>query len=297
MSQEDVIYAHQHEVGSVVYLVEDTADGPRRSTWCEVVMGDDGRHQFLAEGDHRESIAMPDDGRRDEVLPVGATPGFAQPAAAEWKRGVWLIVDIETTGWKDPAIVELGAVIMQEGKVVDYRSALFNPGKPIDGGASAVHGIYDRHVAHRPRIDAVNPTTGRTPAEGLDALAAAHDVTCIVAYNGLTFDLRILRAQLGDRWQMLMDSVGLFIDPIVVVRRPDVGKFWKGEGRHQMGAVARTMKLDGPEPGIPDATHRAVRDCVLTGRILWRLRAHVPDLAIEARPLFAGKHNPAEAML
>lgn len=199
-----------------------------------------------------------------------------------WKNGRWLVIDTETTGLHDPAIVELGAVIMQAGEVITHRCALFNPGKKIDPGAAAVHGIADEHVRTRPRITEPHAATGRTPAQGLIALCAEHEVEAIVGYNLISFDLPILRRELGADWQALEDMIGLVVDPLVLVRLESVGARWPGTGRHKLTAVADRLKLAGPEAGFEARAHRASWDCVLAGRILWRLRAHAPDDAADA---------------
>lgn len=287
MSALEQLHADHVDLHAVVYLVEDTPDGPSRQAWCEVAADERGLHVFTghALGDERaRSLELPDDGRRVETL----LADVVTPPASTWKTGAWLVVDTETTGLQNACIVELGAVVMREGVVVEYRSALFRPDRPIEAGAAAVHGITNAHVANRPQIGDRDPRTGRTPVEGLDALCAKHDVQAIVAYNGLTFDLPLLRRELGPRWQEIEDAVGLVVDPLVVVRLDSVGRMWKGQGRHKLVAVADRLKLTEPEPGMKATAHRAAWDCVLAGRILWRLRAHVPDDPAECARFIAG---------
>lgn len=194
-----------------------------------------------------------------------------------WKSKPWLVVDTETTGLDDPRIVELGAVVMHEGCVLTYRSALYNPGRPIDPRASEVHGITDAMVADRRRIDEPHPKTGRTAAQGLEALAAEYDCAALVGYNLIAFDLPLLRAELGPRFVELEAGIGPTVDPLVVVRLDHVGRYWRGQGRHKLTAVAERLGVEYPEPGMADTAHRAAWDCVLAGRILWRLIDHLPD--------------------
>lgn len=219
-----------------------------------------------------------------------------------WQEGRGLVVDTETTGLDEPhdpaAIVELGAVVMHEGRVVCHRSAIFEPGKPIHPKAAEVHGITNEQVKGRPRIGDRNTKSGRTPIEGLDALCAKHGVTAIVGYNLLGFDLPILRRELGQRWLELEAAVGLVVDPLVVVRLDTVGRFWKGQGRHKLTAVAARLGLDGPEPGRgAGVAHRAAWDCVLAGRVLWHLREHVPDDVDEVRDLMTTEYQRQRADL
>lgn len=288
----NTLNASEVDLGAVVWLVEDAADGPRRTPHCEC-MDVDGRPMFggFVLGDERvHTVSIEDDGRRIEWFE--RAPGF-RTAPGSWLYGRWLVLDTETTGLDSPTdpacIVELGAVIMQEGRVLDHRSGLYNPGKPIDPRASEVHGITDAMVAKRPRITDVNPRTKRTPIQGLDALAAKWDCVAIVGYNLIQFDMPILRRELGFGFDALEAAIGCVVDPLVVVRLDQVGRFWKGTGRHKLTAVADRFDLNAPEPGMLIQAHRAAWDCVLAGRILWHLREHLPTDAIEAHRLCQGK--------
>ena len=276
-----ILRADEVEPHAAVYLVEDTPEGPSRTLWCErserdgspVFVGG-----YLAEA--TSSLRLPDDGRRVETL----VAEVVTPAASDWRDAAWLVIDTETTGLHNARIIELGAVVMRGGRELEHRCALYNPGAPIDPGATAVHGITDAHVRSKPAITDRDPRTGRTPVEGLDGLCAQHDVRAIVGYNALTFDLPLLRQELGDRWVELEAAIGCNIDPLVTVRLEDVGRFWKGKGRHKLTAVADKLKLTAPEEGLRVQAHRAAWDCVLAGRILWRLRLHLPATIAELVP-------------
>lgn len=277
----DYLSKHEVPVGHVVYLVEDHPDGPRKTVWCERT--ERGFEGGLLGGVESE-LPIPNDDTRIEHF--ARAKGFRSHPDS-WQFGRWLIVDTETTGLEDPAIVELGAVIMQEGEVIDFRSGLYNPGKPIHPEAEKVHGITNEMVRARPRITDRNAKTGRTPAQGIDRLAAEHDVQAIVAYNGISFDFPLIRKELGQTWAEMEDAVGVVIDPLVVVRLESVGRFWKGPGRHKLTAVAERFQLTTADARFEARAHRAVWDCVLAGRILWHLREHVPLDALEARGLMA----------
>ncbi len=286
------IEASEVELGAVVWLVEDDAEGPRRTPYCER-MELDGRPVFggFELADQRvHAVSIEDDGRRIEWF--ARSPGF-RAAPGSWLYGRWLILDTETTDLDAPdnpaCIVELGAVVMQEGRVLEHRSGLFNPGKSIDPRAAEVHGITDAMVANRPRITAPNPKTGRTPLQGIDALAAKWGCTAIVGYNLIAFDIPILRRELGFGFDALEGAIGCTVDPLVVVRLDQVGRFWKGTGRHKLTAVADRFDLNAPEPGMLIQAHRASWDCVLAGRVLWHLRDHLPTDAYEAHKLCGSK--------
>lgn len=281
--------ASEVELGAVVWLTEDTADGPRRTPVCER-MEINGAACFggFDFGDDRRAVLMLDvsDGRRIEHFK--RDPGF-RSAPDSWLYGRWLVLDTETTGIEGAAIVELGAVVMQEGRVLEHRSGLFNPGKPIDPIAAGIHGISDEMVRKKPRITDTNPRTGMTPAMNLDRMAAKWDCKAIVGYNLISFDLPILRRELGPRWSEIEAGIGIVVDPIVIVRLDQVGARWPGKGRHKLTAVAERFNLLEPEHGVFIQAHRATWDCVLAGRILWHLREHLPLDAREAHTLCGSK--------
>ncbi|OYV32094.1 MAG: hypothetical protein B7Z83_11095, partial [Thiomonas sp. 20-64-5] len=64
-------------------------------------------------------------------------------------------IDTETTGFSPEAgdkLVTIGVVILRGQDIVAEREWLVNPGRSIPRDASQVHGIYDRHVAGKPRF-------------------------------------------------------------------------------------------------------------------------------------------------
>lgn len=284
MSPPGLLMAADVPVGHVVYLVE----GETRLEWCERVEAGFQVGELVV-----EALQLPADGRQVETAGRAPSPPETAPSAtSSWVFAPWMVVDIETTGFgREPKIIELSAVIMQHGRVIDRRGGLFNPGRPIDPRASSVHGIYDDDVKGRPRVDEPSGKTGKTPVQLLDAMCAEHDVAAIVAYNGLTSDLPILRRELGPRWFELEAGVGLIVDPLVIVRQ--VGESWRGEGRHKLSSVAERFRVLDPEPGIDPRTHSATWDAIVTGRVLWHLREVLPSEPALVRELMKTKAQRA----
>ena len=69
----------------------------------------------------------------------------------------YVVFDLETTGMspdKDE-IVEISAIKVKDGEIVDEFSSLVNPGMPIPAGASSVNGITDDMVADAPGFEEV----------------------------------------------------------------------------------------------------------------------------------------------
>jgi len=98
-------------------------------------------------------------------------------------------VDLETTG-RDTAhaeIVEIAAVRVRDGRVVDQFSSLVKPSGPIPSGATRVHKISDADVAGAPQFEEVWP-----------AFRAFCGDDLVVAHNGYDFDFPIMERMLGE---------------------------------------------------------------------------------------------------
>ena len=91
--------------------------------------------------------------------------------------------DLETTdndtGTAD--IVEIAAVRVRDGRIVDEFSTLVKPGKRVTAGAFAAHGIGEAELADAPSFAAIWPEF---------RAFCGDDV--IVAHNGYDFDFRII---------------------------------------------------------------------------------------------------------
>lgn len=152
-------------------------------------------------------------------------------------------IDLETTS-KVPAtaeVVEIAAVRVRDGKVVDQYTALVKPKGPIPADASAVNGIYDADVARAPSIAQVWPAFRSFCGEDV-----------IVAHNGHHFDFAILKRtakeQSGSFDLCLFDTLPLARDLFPTSRR--------------LGDLARQL-------GIPAGTsHRALDDTIALANLL-----------------------------
>ncbi|HEY8176320.1 MAG TPA: exonuclease domain-containing protein, partial [Gemmatimonadaceae bacterium] len=97
-------------------------------------------------------------------------------------------IDLETTG-KDPDtchVIEIAAVRVRRGKVVDELSSLVKPPIPIPAGASQKNHIYDADVANAPAFADIWPKFREF---------CGNDV--VVAHNGYRYDFRVLTRLAG----------------------------------------------------------------------------------------------------
>ena len=72
----------------------------------------------------------------------------------------YVVIDFETTGLDPDAdrIIEMAAVRVQNGKIIEHFHSLVNPGIPIPAESFQIHGINDSMVAKAPRIEDVLPS-------------------------------------------------------------------------------------------------------------------------------------------
>lgn len=161
-------------------------------------------------------------------------------------------IDTETTG-RDPTvdrIVEIACVTFKNGEVLERKSWLVNPGRPIPKEAFDVHGIGDEEVKDAPPFAIVI-------RDVLEALRGAVPL----AYNA-DYDRSILMNELG---RISLDAGPLppaarkgieWIDPLVWAR-----ELHRLEKSRALGEVSQRL-------GIKiEQAHRAVHDAEAAGRV------------------------------
>jgi ATP-dependent DNA helicase UvrD/PcrA len=97
-------------------------------------------------------------------------------------------IDLETTG-KDPktcSVVDIAAVRVRDGKIVEEFSSLVNPKCPIPADATRTHGISDAQVASAPTFAEIWPKFREF---------CGNDV--VVAHNGYDYDFKVLARLAG----------------------------------------------------------------------------------------------------
>ena len=75
--------------------------------------------------------------------------------ATSLTHGEFVAVDIETTGCRpgSSGIIEIGAVMVRAGVIVNHFQALVCPDEPIPASIQALTGINDLMVADAPRVE------------------------------------------------------------------------------------------------------------------------------------------------
>lgn len=108
------------------------------------------------------------------------------PSNTRVENVTFVAFDLETTGLSPSTdrIVEIGAVKFRDGKIIDQKSWLINPGRSIPWLVQQVHGITDEMVRDAPSF-----------AEIYDEFMEFIDGTVLMAHNA-RFDVSFLRAEI-----------------------------------------------------------------------------------------------------
>jgi DNA polymerase III epsilon subunit family exonuclease len=173
-------------------------------------------------------------------------------AKAIEKKAELVVVDVETTG-RDPKmadLLEIGAVRLKGGKIVDRWSTLVDPGRTIVG--HQMHGITDKDIKGAP--------APRAAAEAF--LAFAGDAT-LVGHN-VGFDLGFLEEALGNGHRF---APGTYLDTLVLAREG----YPEWAESYRLGDLAKFFGIE-----LTDA-HRALPDAEATAALLLVFAADLPN--------------------
>ena len=162
----------------------------------------------------------------------------------------FVVVDTETTG-RDPKVadlIEIGAVRVRDGAIVDRFSTFVSPGRDIFG--AQMHGITNADVAGAP--------VAREAAEKLRAFIGGAPV---VGHN-VGFDLGFLDQALGESGKFIE---GGYFDTLVIAREayPDLESY-------KLGDIARFFGVE------VETVHRALADAETTAAVLARFAGDLP---------------------
>lgn len=167
----------------------------------------------------------------------------------ELLEGTFVVFDLETTGfnWSDgDKIVEIGAVKIVGGKVVQKFNTLVNPQKQIPQDSTRVHGITDSMVANSPKIEDVIP----------DFYKFCEGAT-LVAHNGSGFDIPFI--------QYAARACGYNfdhknIDTLILAQQKI-----KGVRNYKLGSLAKHLNIN------MERAHRAGSDVTATAELFIKL--------------------------
>ncbi|MCK4258683.1 MAG: PolC-type DNA polymerase III [Halanaerobiales bacterium] len=162
----------------------------------------------------------------------------------------WVVFDVETTGFNptEEEIIEIGAVKIRGGEIVDTFSTFINPGKLIPPKITELTGIDDSMVSDAPTV-----------AEILPDFVDFFEGTVLVAHNA-TFDLRFLQAGLVKADLNEKVSVITILDTLNLSRA-----LLTDLKNHKLNTLVDHFKVS------LENHHRACDDAKATGEILLKL--------------------------
>lgn len=159
----------------------------------------------------------------------------------------FVVFDVETTGFssKNDKIIEIGAVKIKQGTIIDSFNALINPGEPLKDEIIALTGITDSMLNNKPKIEEIIGSFNDFISNSI-----------LVAHNA-SFDMAFLKNN------FLKNGLNLskpYIDTLELSRivSPNVRS-------HSLGNVAKRLGVS------LENAHRAVDDAKATGEIFMKL--------------------------
>jgi DNA polymerase-3 subunit alpha (Gram-positive type) len=155
----------------------------------------------------------------------------------------FVVFDIETTGFSpvNNRIIEIGAVKVRNGEIIDRYSTFVNPDVPIPFEIEKLTGIRDDMVMDYPQIDVILPQ-----------FLEFCDGAIMVAHNA-NFDMSFIMENCR---RLGYPSEFTYVDTVPMAR-----VLLPNQAKHTLDAVAKTLNIS------LDNHHRAVDDAECTAHI------------------------------
>ncbi len=187
------------------------------------------------------------------------------PPLTQTPADTLVVLDFETTGLspnQGDRAIEIGAVKLHQGQVVDRFQQLMNPGFRVSGFIEGYTGITNAMLAGAPGCDEV-----------MDGFADFIQGANLVAHNA-SFDQRFLDAELA---AIGRDYAGDFVCSMLLARR-----LYPEAPNHKLGSLVTFKSI--PHDGV---FHRALADAQMTADLWMAMLADLHgDWGVSA-PLFA----------
>ncbi|MBD8925561.1 MAG: PHP domain-containing protein, partial [[Eubacterium] rectale] len=261
---------------------EDTAAEKRVELHCHTKMSDmDGvsdvkdivkcamrwGHKAIAITDHGDVQAFPDanhtvDDKFKVIYGVEAylvddTKDIVEEAKGQKLDDSYVVFDIETTGFSPEKnkIIEIGAVKVVEGKIVDRYSTFVNPQVPIPFRIEELTSIRDDMVVSAPTIDVILP----------DFMEFCKD--CIMVAHNADFDMSFIKRNCE---LLSIPCNPTIVDTVALARvlLPQLNRF-------KLDTVAKAVGVS------LDHHHRAVDDAACTAEIFVKFIQMLKDRGVD----------------
>lgn len=167
----------------------------------------------------------------------------------------YVVFDLETTGtsFVTDGVVEISAVKVVNGEIVDEFSELVNPEMPISYFASQVNGITDDMVADCPTFDEV---LGRFLDFIGDSVLTGHNIH--------SFDMKFIQRDAEKYFGKVIGND--YIDTLEIARL-----YLPEMEHHKLTDLAEHYGID------TDGAHRALNDCRMNQKVFELLRKEMEN--------------------
>lgn len=211
-------------------------------------------HEAIAITDHGVVQAYPEAfaaAGKNKIKLIPGVEGYMMDSMPIVKRATKaplgdpiVVVDFETTGLntRSDRIIEIGAVKLQNGRVVDTLSQMVNPGMPLPAKITEITGIEDYMVMDAPKAETALPKLLEFIG---DAPLAAHNA----GFDCAVLDSELKRLGISRKWTV--------IDTLFFAQKlhPEYSRFNLKSVCKQLGVSLKNA-------------HRAVHDATATAEIL-----------------------------
>lgn len=153
----------------------------------------------------------------------------------------YVVFDLETTGFNPTMddIIEISAIKVKNGEVIDTFSTLVNPERSIPYHATAVNGITDEMVKKAPVIELALP----------EFLEFIEDYV-LVGHNIHTFDLKFINNVCGEFLGKVVEND--YVDTLYMART-----YLPGLRHYKLVDVSSYFNISS------EGAHRAMNDCIM----------------------------------
>lgn len=184
----------------------------------------------------------------------------------------YISFDVETTGLNssNDRIIEVGAVLLENGEIIDSYESLIQANVIIAPAASAVNHITNAMLNDAPSEDIVYP-------ELISFLGDALDGHTIICAHNAKFDMNFLSETL---MRLGYDAIIYYVDTLTISRN-----LVKGLNNYKQNTVAMHFDV------INENAHRAISDAKVCGKILWEL-LKLKDKEVEQHRQCLEKNKP-----
>lgn len=226
-------------------------------------------HKAIAITDHGDVQAFPDanhvvEGNENfkviygvEAYLVDDLKGIVTDSRNQSLDGDYVVFDLETTGFSPETnrIIEIGAVKVQNGRIVDKFSTFVNPQVPIPFRIEQLTGINDSMVIDAPVIEEILPKFMEF-CQG-----------CVMVAHNADFDMSFIKKNCKRQGLMCQPTI---VDTVTLARvlLPNLNRF-------KLDTVAKALNVS------LDNHHRAVDDAGCTAEIFVKFIEMLKDRGIE----------------